>query len=156
MTTTQETSQEQVVRELLALFHAEQIADVLDRVGGLLAPEATYQPVVPLATVHRGRDAVLEELRGQAGRYKECRCVVHAVASVGRTVFTERTDTVTMLSDLRQVEVHVVGVFELDEHDRVVAWREYWDHAAVALQIGVPVESMPVVAKAGEVLLAHP
>jgi limonene-1,2-epoxide hydrolase len=142
------STQESVVRELLRLFAAERIADQLDAVAALLAPEATYQPVVPLAEVHRGREAVLAELRDQSSRYKECVCRVTAVASAGGTVFPSQTDTVTMLADLREVVVRVVGVFELDERDRVVAWREYWDNAAVALQIGVPVEAMPTVAAA--------
>ena len=101
---------------------------------------------MPLAQVHQGRAAVVAELRGQAGRYKQCVCRVESVASQGGTVFTERTDPVIMLTDLREVVVRVVGVLELDDQDRVVAWREYWDNAAVALQLGMPVESMPTVA----------
>lgn len=141
--------QEAVVLEMLRLFHAEDIADNLRALGDHLADDATYQPVVPLAPVRHGRDAILAELREQAGRYKNCICDVHDVASTGRTVFTERTDTVSMLDDGREVVVRVVGVFEVDDQRRVVGWREYWDNAAVARQIGIPVESMPVVAAAG-------
>lgn len=137
--------QEDVVLRLLRLFHSEDIAGQLDEVAACLSPQATYQPVVPLALVRQGRAAIVEELRGQAGRYKNCICEVQAIASTKHVVFTERTDTVTMLSDLKQVVVRVVGVFEVDEQGQVFAWREYWDNAAVARQIGIPVESMPTV-----------
>jgi limonene-1,2-epoxide hydrolase len=137
--------QEKVVLELLRLFHAEDIGDQLEAVAECLAPEATYQPVVPLARVQQGRDAIVAELRDQSGRYRNCICDVHRIASTDRTVFTERTDTVTMLVDDKQVVVRVVGVFELDDRQRVVSWREYWDNAAVAREIGIPVESMPTV-----------
>jgi limonene-1,2-epoxide hydrolase len=137
--------QEDVVLRLLRLFHSEDIAGQLDEIAACLSAGATYQPVVPLAQLRQGRDAIVEELRGQAGRYKNCICDVQVVASTDSIVFTERTDTVTMLSDLKQVVVRVVGVFEVDARGQVSAWREYWDNAAVAQQIGIPVETMPTV-----------
>lgn len=138
-------AQEDVVLRLLRLFHSEDIAGQLDAVAECLSADATYQPVVPLAQVHRGRDAIVEELRAQAARYRNCVCDVQAMASTDSVVFTERTDTVTMLADLQQVVVRVVGVFEVDAQGRVSSWREYWDNAAVAREIGIPVESMPTV-----------
>jgi limonene-1,2-epoxide hydrolase len=142
--------QEKAVQEMLRLLDAEVIADNLEKVGGYLADDCTYQPVVPLATVHKGRDAIVDELRLHSSRYKNCVCDVESIASTDRTVFTERTDTVTMLGDGKKVVVQVVGVFEFDDDNRINAWREYWDNAAVAQQIGVPVESIPVVAAAFE------
>lgn len=100
---------------LLRLFHSEDIAGQLDEVAACLSADATYQPVVPLAQLRQGRDAIVEALRGQAGRYKNCVCRVQALASTDSVVFTERTDTVTMLADLAQVVVRGVGVFEVDE-----------------------------------------
>jgi limonene-1,2-epoxide hydrolase len=138
--------QEDVVLRLLRLFHSEDIAAQLEAVAACLSADATYQPVVPLAELRRGREAIVEELRGQAGRYKNCVCEVQAIASTDTVVFTERTDTVTMLADLKQVVVRVVGVFEVDAAGQVSSWREYWDNAAVARQIGIPVDSMPTVA----------
>lgn len=137
--------QEDVVLRLLRLFHSEDIAEQLEAVGACLAADATYQPVVPLAPLRRGREAIVEELRGQARRYKNCVCDVQAMASTDSVVFTERTDTVTMLAELKQVVVRVVGVFEVNAQGEVSSWREYWDNAAVAREIGIPVESMPTV-----------
>lgn len=139
-------AEEEMVLRLLSVFDAADIAARLDDVAACLADDATYQPVVPLATPRCGRTAVVEELRTQAGRYRNCVCDVQVMASTDSVVFTERTDTVTMLADARQVVVRVVGVFEVDAQGRVSSWREYWDNAAVAQQLGIPVENMPTVA----------
>lgn len=140
--------QEAAVRKVLALFDAGASAAVHDEWASHFADDATYQPVVPLAPIVRGRAAILAELRGRASQYHHPACEIHTIVSSDDRVFTERTDTVTMLADDRKITVHTTGVFELDEDARIVAWREYWDLAAVARQLGIAAEAMPVVAAA--------
>lgn len=139
---------EAAVRELLALFFAPDIAANLDQVAACFTEDATYQPQVPLAPVAHGRVAIVAELAQQARRYNECLCRIDNIASTERVVFTERMDTVRMLGDGRRVVARVNAVFELDSETRVTAWREYWDVLAVARQVGVAAEAMPIAASA--------
>jgi limonene-1,2-epoxide hydrolase len=125
------------VLKMLELFNAEDIGANVEEISTYLHEDATYQPVTPLAPVVKGRSAIAHELRQHAGRYKNCVCTVHTVSSNDRHVFTERTDTVTQLHDGSTTSVDLVGVFEVDEHGLVVAWREYWDLLAVSRQMGV-------------------
>jgi limonene-1,2-epoxide hydrolase len=48
-------------------------------------------------------------------------------------VFTERVDTVHMLG--RDVGIHIVGVFEIDDNDKILSWRDYFDMKEVEGQL---------------------
>ena len=82
------------------------------------------------------------EAERQYRLYADCDCEILHVAVAGDTVFTERVDTVRMLSDGRTVVTRVAGVFDLDAADRITFWREYWDMLDIAGQIGVSGEAM--------------
>jgi limonene-1,2-epoxide hydrolase len=121
---------------MLTLFNAEDIGANVDEIAKYFHDDATYQPVVPLAGVVRGRVAIADELRQHASRYKNCACKVHAVAASDHHVFTERTDTVTQLHDGSTTAVDLIGVFDVDDDGQIIAWREYWDLLATARQMG--------------------
>ena len=47
-------------------------------------------------------------------------------------VFIERIDTVHMMG--RDIDVHMAGVFEIDDNDRVASWRDYFDATEIESQ----------------------
>jgi limonene-1,2-epoxide hydrolase len=58
------------------------------------------------------------------------------VASTDRVVFSERIDTQYMTDIGREVQVHIVGVYELGPDGKIVSEREYFDMKEVEAQIG--------------------
>lgn len=139
---------EQIVRDFLALFHTDRLDGLALR--GFLADDARYQPIVPLALVRQGADAIVAELERQYLLYDECACDILHVAVAGRTVFTERVDTVRQLASGQRTTTHVVGVFDLDEAGRVTSWREYWDALDCAGQLGIDDKTMRALMGVGE------
>jgi len=131
---------EQTVRQFLSLFHTRTL-DVA-AVRALLADDARYQPVVPIAPVRQGADAICGELERQYELYDECACKILSVAVNGSTVFTERVDTCRQLKDGRETTTNVVGVFDLDAEGKIVWWREYWDCLDCAGQLGIDDKAM--------------
>ena len=131
---------QEAVRAFLRLFHATTLD--LPRIREALAPDARWQPVVPLAKTVAGPDAICAEAERQYRLYADCDCEILSIAAAGDTVFTERVDTVRMLADDRTVVTRVVGVFDLDARDRITFWREYWDTLDIADQIGLSGEEM--------------
>lgn len=139
---------ELIVRDYLALFHTETLDGAALR--GFLAGDARYQPIVPLASVRHGADAIVAELERQYRLYDECACDILNVAVAGRTVFTERIDTVRQLANGQRTTTHVVGVFDLDETGRITWWREYWDALDCAGQLGIDDRAMRALMGVGE------
>lgn len=54
------------------------------------------------------------------------------VASKTNVVFIERIDTVHMMG--RDVDVHVAGVLEFDDNDKILSWRDYFDMKEIESQ----------------------
>lgn len=131
---------EQTVRDFLALFHTDRLDTAALR--SMLADDARYQPMVPIAPVRQGADAIVEEMERQYRLYDECACDTLNVAVAGRTVFTERVDTVRQLANGQRTTTHVVGVFDLDETGKIAWWREYWDALDCAGQLGIDDKAM--------------
>ena len=139
---------EAIVRAFLALFHTERLDTAALR--GFLADDARYQPVVPLAPMRRGADAIVAELERQYLLYDECACDIVKVVVSGRTVFTERVDIVRQRANSQRTTTHVAGVFDLDEAGRITFWREYWDALDCAGQLGIDDKTMRALMGAGE------
>jgi limonene-1,2-epoxide hydrolase len=133
-------AKEDAAREFLALFHTTDID--LPRMKAALAPNARWQPLVPLAPTRTGRDAICAEVERQYAIYADCACEILHIAVTGNTVFTERVDRVRMLADDREVVTCVAGIIELNDDNQVVWWREYWDGLDIAQQIGISGEDM--------------
>lgn len=131
---------EQTVRNFLALFDTRQL-DVAT-LRSMLADDAHYQPIVPIAPVRQGADAIVEEIERQYQLYDECSCNTLNVAVAGSTVFTERVDTVRQLANGQHTTTHVVGVFDLDASGKIIWWREYWDGLDCAGQLGIDDKTM--------------
>tara|TARA_R110000772_G_scaffold77139_1_gene166218 strand:- start:1215 stop:1637 length:423 start_codon:yes stop_codon:yes gene_type:complete len=133
-------NQEQIIRDFLALFHTQKL-DVA-ALRSMLADDARYQPVVPIAPIRQGADAICGEMERQYQLYDECACDILHVAVTGSTVFTERVDTVRQLANGQKTTTNVVGVFDLDAQGKIVWWREYWDALDCAGQLGIDDKAM--------------
>ncbi|WP_197423681.1 limonene-1,2-epoxide hydrolase family protein [Novosphingobium sp. CCH12-A3] len=133
-------SKEAAVRNFLTLFHTATLD--LDKIRNALAPDARWQAVVPLAEVVYGADSICREAQRQYRIYKDCDCALINIASAGDTVFTERVDRVRLIDGDREVITNVVGVFTVNDDDKIVFWREYWDMLDIADQIGISGEEM--------------
>ncbi|HQS68639.1 MAG TPA: limonene-1,2-epoxide hydrolase family protein [Novosphingobium sp.] len=133
-------SKETAVKEFLKLFHTAKLD--LPRIRAALAPDARWQAVVPLANVVYGADAICAEAERQYRIYKDCDCELLNIASAGDTVFTERVDRVRLIEGDRDVITNVAGIFTVNDDDKIVFWREYWDMLDIAGQIGISGEDM--------------
>jgi limonene-1,2-epoxide hydrolase len=101
-----------------------------------------YQPLVPATPRIVGRHAIAAALEKQYQTYYECVCEIHASAEMGRFVFTERTDHVTLHAGDRKVGSRVCAVFEFNESGKIVGWREYWDTGDVMKQMDISAEAL--------------
>jgi limonene-1,2-epoxide hydrolase len=131
---------EQIVRDFLALFHTSKL-DVA-ALRSMLADDARYQPIVPIAPVRQGADAICGEMERQYQLYDECACDILNIAVSGKTVFTERVDSVRQLANGQKTTTNVVGVFDLDAQGKITWWREYWDGLDCAGQLGIDDKAM--------------
>ncbi|ALR20581.1 limonene-1,2-epoxide hydrolase family protein [Sphingobium baderi] len=131
---------EAAVEQFLTLFHASELN--IPAIRAALAENARWQPVVPVAAMVHGAEAICGEIERQYKLYADCDCEILHIASAANTVFTERVDSVRMLHDGRTVLTRVTGVFDLDDEDKITFWREYWDMLDIADQVGISGEEM--------------
>jgi limonene-1,2-epoxide hydrolase len=132
---------EAIVREFLQAFHEASVPD-FELMMRHFSDNATYLPLVPDSTSFDGPDNIVKNLRAQYQTYKDCTCEILAIGSGLKHVFTERIDHVTLLKDGRQVNSRVCAVFEFDDNDKIVNWREYWDTGNVLKQMGATREEL--------------
>jgi limonene-1,2-epoxide hydrolase len=88
--------------------------------------EAWHEPKV-------GRAEIVTELERQRTLFSDFRYVILSSASAGRTLFTERVDTVNMGG--RDVDLHTVGVFEIGDDGLITRWSDYLDMSEIAAQM---------------------
>ena len=119
--------QEQVVLSLIDRACAGDNEGVLS----LFAPNASYrvnawnEPLV-------GVDAIAKDFDRQRALWSDPRIKVLNVASTAHLVFIERIDSVHMRG--RDVDVHMAGVFEIDDNDKILSWRDYFDMKEIESQ----------------------
>jgi len=132
---------EQVVQEFLAAWGGgeRQFPDK-DTILSLMSADAEWTLWVGSDSVYRGHDEISAEIDREAPMMEYLNCGVRTIASVGNTVFTERTDRFVCMG--KAVQFDLVAVFELNDDDQITAWREYFDSAAVAKSMGVEQEQM--------------
>jgi len=124
---------EEVVLEFIEHFR-DGWPDDLDAPLALLADEACYQVIVPVTKPIQGRERIKKAWQRMQSQMESQRHDLLAVGSGGRFVFTERVDH--SLMNGRWDDVPLVAVFEVDDDDKIVSWREYLDSANVASQHG--------------------
>ena len=131
---------ERNVRTFLDAFHASRNPDFADLTQRFFAEAAQYQPLVPMRAPAQTRDGVRDELERQYEFYSDCKCVIHRVGAGDDCVFTERTDTVTLNQDGREIETRLNAVFDMDADGKILFWREYYDAGDLVMKIGVTLE----------------
>ena len=95
----------------------------LDAILDFFAEGATYHNI-PMEAV-TGKDAIRATIAGFTTGNTVRFDVLH-IAAAGRTVLTERVD-VFDLPDGRSISLPVMGTFELDDAQKITAWRDYFD-----------------------------
>jgi len=134
-------AKQQVVQDFLAAWGGgeRQFPDK-ERILSLMSPDAEWTLWVGSDSVYKGHGEISAEIDREAPMMQYLNCGVRTIASVGGTVFTERTDRFVCMG--KTVEFDLVAVFELNDDDQITAWREYFDSAAVAKSMGVEQEQM--------------
>jgi limonene-1,2-epoxide hydrolase len=135
------SKQEEVVLSFLDKLHDEVHPNLEEALKGF-SIDAVYQSLVPARQPIVGRASIIAELGKQFGRYTECVCEIIAMASNDRFVFTERKDHVTMTSWNKRIFSSVNAVFEFNDDNQIVSWREYWDTGDIATQLGLSADQM--------------
>jgi limonene-1,2-epoxide hydrolase len=132
------TDKKAIVREFLTAWgdgDARKLADYFTE-------DAVFQ-MMPREAI-TGREPIHEDFKAQLAWTTDCDFEITAVASAGDTVFTERIDRVKIANT--NVELPVVGVFEVNDEGKLTAWRDYFDMNAVMTQLsaaGVGVDVDP-------------
>jgi limonene-1,2-epoxide hydrolase len=90
--------------------------------GGSWRLNAWHEPVI-------GVQAIRADLERVEANWSGFRYDLLNVASAGTVVFVERIDRGH--SQGKDMAVHVVGVFDVDEGGKITSWRDYYDAGEV-------------------------
>jgi limonene-1,2-epoxide hydrolase len=127
---------EQIVREFLACGEGRQ--QHVDGLVSRMTEDIVWQVNVPTWRPRIGREACRTELARQnslsTGGLPGSE--LRTIASTDSVVFTERR-AVAEMGD-KQIMQHINAVFEVND-GKIAAWREYYDSADLARQLGVDV-----------------
>lgn len=108
----------------------------IDTMTALMADDFVWQLHVPLSPVVVGRDAARAELEKHSklstGMIEGSE--IRTIVSNGDTVVVERVDVNAMNGVA--VTFNVTAIFEV-RNGAITHWREYWDTAHVARQLGI-------------------
>lgn len=138
--------EEKVVQEFMdAWGDGETFSPDVDAIESMLSPDIVWQLWMPDGPTLRGREAVRNDIERQLGFATHMKCNPLSIASNGRTVFTERLDQFRSGDVL--VKHSLCSVFELDEDNKIVAWREYFDVGDVERQLRKAKAVVPPVAR---------
>jgi limonene-1,2-epoxide hydrolase len=144
------TDHEATVCEFLRAFEGKQLdAAQIDRLLDYMTADARYH-VYAWEEPFVGREAIRAELLKEAPVFSDGEFEFLNVASVGRTVFVERHDIITMFG--KRAAVAVVGVFELDADGKITSWRDYFDSREIGAKFGEVPEVGRVGSETGDVL----
>jgi limonene-1,2-epoxide hydrolase len=125
---------EQIVLDFLHAAYGETMD--IDAMTGLMADDFVWQLHVPLSPVVVGRDAARAELEKHnklsTGMVEGSK--IRTIVSNNDTVVVERVDVNAMNGVT--VTFYVTAIFEVRD-GAITHWREYWDTAHVARQLGI-------------------
>jgi limonene-1,2-epoxide hydrolase len=125
---------DQIVLDFLHPAYGERMD--IDAMTALMADDFVWQLHVPLSPVVVGRDAARAELEkhSQLSTGMIEGSEIRAVVSNSDTVVVERVDVNAMNGV--PITFNVTAIFQV--HDGAIThWREYWDTAHVARQLGI-------------------
>jgi limonene-1,2-epoxide hydrolase len=112
----------------------------IDKIIAMFAEDAEWQLWVPAGPVFTGRAALRAEIDRQCGFSSFMHCGVTRILSGGRSVVTERIDHFTMHGI--RVEHALMAIYEIDAAGKIALWREYFDTADIAKQLGMRPEAV--------------
>jgi limonene-1,2-epoxide hydrolase len=125
---------EQLVLDFLHAAYGQRMD--IDAMTALIADDFAWQLHVPLSPVVVGRDAARAELEKHSelstGMIEGSE--IRTIVSNSDTVVVERVDVNAMGGVT--VTFHVTAIFEVRD-GAITHWREYWDTAHVARQLGI-------------------
>ena len=125
---------EQIVLDFLHAAYGETMD--IDAMTALMADDFVWQLHVPLSPVVVGRDAARAELEKHSklstGMIEGSE--IRTIVSDGDTVVVERVDVNAMNGVA--VTFYVTAIFAVRD-GAITQWREYWDTAHVARQLGI-------------------
>jgi limonene-1,2-epoxide hydrolase len=127
---------EQIVREFCdAWGDGKTRTPNVDKIIDMFAEDGEWRLWVPKGPLIKGRAALRAEIERQCGFSTYLQCGVVKMVSSGSVVVTERVDHFTM-HDVR-VEHALIAIYELDADGKIASWREYFDTADIAAQLGM-------------------
>lgn len=109
---------EQLVEDFCAAWSQRNVDVIL----GYFAEDAVYHNI-PIAPA-RGLDEIRAVVEMFVPPADEIEFTIHAIASNGDLVFTERTDR--FVTGGKTIELPVAGAFEI-RAGKIAAWRDYFD-----------------------------
>jgi limonene-1,2-epoxide hydrolase len=121
------SEQETVVRSLLAAMRGG-TDEAFAAATAFVAEDGAYQPNGWKAP-RVGRSAVLAELCGTGAHYSGLDIEIVTCTADGDRVVMERIDHFVMQG--KAIDLHVVGIFELNPDCLVTSWRDYYDRKEV-------------------------
>src|SRR3546814_9146735 len=126
---------EHTVHRLLGLLSGK--TPYFDVARSRIAEWAYYWALTPVSTPVKGPQAIVDDIEKQMTLGGDLECgPPHAIVSSNNHVVLERTDYVTVTQNQRRAGVRICAVFEFDDVGKITAWREYWDKAHCAEQMG--------------------
>lgn len=116
--------------DVVGAFVAAIEAHDVDAAGSMMSEGISYEnmPMAPIS----GRTAVASTLRGFLSPASTVDWRIVRQWTVDRTVINERLDRFQIGAGW--LELPVVGIFEIDESDQIVLWRDYFDMNAYTSQ----------------------
>jgi limonene-1,2-epoxide hydrolase len=110
---------ESVVTEFCALWAQPDLDAIIEH----FAEDAVYHniPMEPVV----GKAAIKDFITGFIGSFGGIAFNVHHQVANGSIVMNERTDVFAING--KQIDLPVVGVFEIAPDGKIVAWRDYFD-----------------------------
>ncbi len=112
-------SPEEIVTTFIAAIEAKDV----DAAMSMTAENISYEnmPTTPIV----GRDGVAKTLSGFLAPAGDVDWQIVRQWAVGRTVINERLDRFQIGEGW--LELPIAGVFEIDDNDQIVLWRDYFD-----------------------------
>jgi limonene-1,2-epoxide hydrolase len=120
-------SREHVVR---SFFDSSVDGDV-EQCLGYFTPGAAYRDNAWNEPIS-GIKAIRSEFERQRSLWSDFRYEVLEIATAGNAVLIERIDTVHMAG--KDITIHAVGVFEVNDDGKITDWREYYDMKEIEAQ----------------------
>ena len=127
---------EQIVREFCdAWGDGKTRTPKIDLIIEMFAEDGEWRLWLPGGPVIKGRAALRAEIERQCEFSTYLQCGITKIVASGSTVVTERVDHFTM-HDIR-VEHALMAIYDLDAEGKITSWREYFDTADIAAQLGM-------------------